>query len=122
AETQLIRAGKELVRRLPSLPDATVKWIEQYQRGRLSIELDTGDLTKQLEELSTSVNNGLRNLSIGLILAAMLLSAAITVGFVKEFAGENWQYIYTGIVIAFAAVLIYGVVVVTIMVRGARRR
>jgi ubiquinone biosynthesis protein len=122
AETQLIRAGKELVRRLPSLPDATIKWIEQYQRGRLSIELDTGDLTQRIEELSTSVNNGLRNLSIGLILAAMLISSAIAVGFVKEFAGENWQYIYTAIVIAFAAVLLYGVVVVTIMVRSARRK
>jgi len=121
AETQLIRAGKELVRRLPSLPEATIKWIEQYQRGRFSVEIDTNDLTQRLEELSSSITNGLRTLSIGLILAGMLISSAIGVGFVKEFAGENWQYIYTAMVGAFVVVLIYGAVVVTLMVRSARR-
>jgi ubiquinone biosynthesis protein len=122
AETQLIRAGKELVRRLPSLPDATVKWIEQYQRGRFSVEIDTGDLSQQLEELSSSITSGLRTLSIGLILAGMLISSAIGVGFLRVFEGENWRYIYGAIVVAFLVVLIYGAVIVTMMVRSARRR
>jgi ubiquinone biosynthesis protein len=122
AEMQLTRAGKELLRRLPSLPDATVKWIEQYQRGRLSIELDTGDMTKRIEELSTSITSGMRNLSIGLILAAMLIGSAIAVGFIKEFAGENWEYVYGTVVAAFVVVLLYGAVVVTMLVRAGRRR
>jgi ubiquinone biosynthesis protein len=122
AETQLIRAGKELVRRLPSLPEATIKWVEQYQRGRFSVELDTGDLTQRLEELSASITNGLRNLSIGLILTGMLISSAIAVGFLQQFSDESWLYVYIAIVIAFLVVLIYGAVVVTMMVRAPRRR
>jgi ubiquinone biosynthesis protein len=121
AETQLIRAGKELVRRLPSLPEATIKWVEQYQRGRFSVELDTGDLTQRLEELSGSITNGLRNLSIGLILTGMLISSAIAVGFLQQFSDESWLYVYIAIVIAFLVVLIYGAVVVTMMVRASRR-
>jgi ubiquinone biosynthesis protein len=122
AEIQLIRAGKELVRRLPSLPEATIKWVEQYQRGRFSVEIDTGDLTQRIEELSTSITSGLRNLSIGLILTGMLISSAIAVGFIQQISGESWLYIYSVIVVAFAAVLIYGAVVVTMMVRAARRK
>jgi len=121
-ETQLIRAGKELVRRLPSLPDATIKWIEQYQRGRFSVEIDTGDLAQRLEELSNSITNGLRNLSIGLILAGILISSAIGVGFLQVFEGETWRYIYGAIVVAFLVMLIYGAVVVTMMLRSGRRR
>ena len=110
------------MRRLPSLPDATIKWIEQYQRGRFSVEIDTGDLAQRLEELSNSITNGLRNLSIGLILAGMPISSAIAVGFLQVFEGESWQYIYSAIVVGFLVVLIYGGVVVTMMLRSGRRR
>ena len=94
----------------------------EYVGSWFSVEIDTGDLTQRIEELSTSITNGLRTLSVGLILTGMLVSSAIAVGFLQQFSDQSWLYIYTAIVIAFLVVLIYGAVVVTMMIRAARRR
>jgi ubiquinone biosynthesis protein len=119
-QLQAMRAGKELLRRLPSLPDATMKWLDQYQAGRLKLEIDTGDLGTKLDRLSSSTTDGLQRLSIGMILAGMLIGSAIGLGFMSIFEGVIWQYIYALVLVAFLAVLIYSAVVVWMLVRSMR--
>ncbi len=36
-----LQTGKEVLRRLPSLQEATSSWLDQYQKGKLVVELDT---------------------------------------------------------------------------------
>lgn len=72
---EAIRSVKEVVRRIPSLSEATVSWLEQYQSGRLTMHLDVGDLSAQLHYFSLSV----KRLTVGLILMGMLIGSAIAV-------------------------------------------
>ncbi len=119
-QSQAIRAGKEVLRRIPSLPDATVKWLDQYQAGKLKMEIDTGDLGAKLDRLSTSTDAGLQRLSVGMILAGMLIGSALGLGFFRLFEGVVWEYVYGLVVLAFLAVLVYSAVVVWMLVRSLR--
>jgi ubiquinone biosynthesis protein len=73
ATEELSATAIELGRRLPSLRGATLSWLDQYQRGRFVVTLDTSDLQKGLR----SVGSVSRNLTIGLIVAGQLVASAL---------------------------------------------
>jgi predicted unusual protein kinase regulating ubiquinone biosynthesis (AarF/ABC1/UbiB family) len=75
--TQVSRSSRELVYRMPSLVDATSKWLDQYEKGRFSVHVDTSDLTPQLDKLNKSFSKSLDRLSMGLIMTGWLVGAAI---------------------------------------------
>lgn len=58
--------------------EATFSWLDQYQRGRFVVTLDTSDLQKGL----TSVGSVSRNLTIGLIVAGQLIAMALVLALV----------------------------------------
>jgi ubiquinone biosynthesis protein len=70
---QVMASGKEILRRLPSLQGATLSWLDQYQKGRLSVSIETKDLSAQIGEVS---NIG-RQLAVGMILTGLLLAMAL---------------------------------------------
>jgi ubiquinone biosynthesis protein len=74
---QLSRSSREVIYRLPSLVDATTKWLDQYEKGRMSVHIDTSDLTPQVEKLDNVLSKSLDRLLIGLIMAGWLVGAAI---------------------------------------------
>jgi ubiquinone biosynthesis protein len=74
---QLSRSSREVIYRLPSLVDATTKWLDQYEKGRMSLHVDTSDLTPQVEKLDRALSKSLDRLLIGLIMAGWLVGAAI---------------------------------------------
>ncbi|UCC50515.1 MAG: phage holin family protein [Anaerolineaceae bacterium] len=74
---QVSRSSREIVYRLPSLVDATTKWLDQYEKGRMSVHIDTSDLTPQVEQLDEALGKSLDRLIIGLVLAGWLVGAAI---------------------------------------------
>ena len=43
-----IATGKEVLRRVPSLQGATLSWLDQYQKGKLVVEVDTTDLNREV--------------------------------------------------------------------------
>lgn len=67
------RSFKEVIRRVPTLHDATMKWLDQYQSGRLTLFVDTQDLGRQLGK----VQFGFRQLAIALILVGMVIGSAV---------------------------------------------
>ncbi len=73
AKSEVTATAMELGKRLPSLRQATLGWLDQYQRGRFVVTLDTSDLQKGL----TSVGSVSRNLTIGLIVAGQLIAMAL---------------------------------------------
>ena len=74
---QVSRSSREIIYRLPSLVDATTKWLDQYEKGRMSVHIDTSDLNPQVDKLDDVLRKSLDRLIVGLILAGWLVGAAI---------------------------------------------
>lgn len=74
---EVTRSARELVGNLPSLTDATMKWIQQYQRGRLSVHIDTSDLEGQLKSTESALNSVVNRLVVGFVLAGIIVGSAI---------------------------------------------
>jgi ubiquinone biosynthesis protein len=74
---QATRTVKELARRAPSLSDATLKWLDQYQSGRLSVHVDTTDLSRDLDKIRMDVRSVFDRVFIAVILAGLLVGSAI---------------------------------------------
>ena len=65
---------REAVKRLPELQGATIKWLDNYQKGRFEVIVDTSDLGRTRW---TSFNISAERLMAGMILAGMLIGGAI---------------------------------------------
>jgi ubiquinone biosynthesis protein len=64
---------REAVKRLPELQGASLKWLDNYQKGRFEVFVDTSDLGQHIDRF----NVGTERLMAGMILAGMLIGGAI---------------------------------------------
>lgn len=107
-QTQITRTGRELVRRLPELQDATISWITQYQKGKFVVTIDTTDLTKGVDRFSRSVDR----LTLGIILVGMLIGSAIALASLRAWMSEGDERLLPYVVgLLFIFVLISSLVV-----------
>lgn len=74
---QISRSSREVIYRIPNLVDATTKWLDQYEKGRLSVHVDTSDLSKDVTKLDKALSKALDRLVIGLILTGWLVGSAL---------------------------------------------
>jgi len=74
---QVSRSAREVVYRIPNLVDATTKWLDQYEKGKLSVHVDTSDLTPQVDKFDKALSKSFDRLLLGLILTGWLVGAAI---------------------------------------------
>lgn len=74
---QVTRSAREVVYRIPSLVEATTKWLDQYEKGRFTVHIDTSDLTPQVDKLDKALSKNLDRLLLGLVLTGWLVGAAI---------------------------------------------
>lgn len=74
---QMSRSAREVVYRIPNLVDATTKWLDQYEKGRLSVHIDTSDLSPQVDKFDKALTRSLDRLLLGLVLTGWLVGAAI---------------------------------------------
>jgi ubiquinone biosynthesis protein len=77
---------REAIKRAPTLQEATLKWLEQYEKGRFSVELDTSDLTNQLDKMRGTLSL----IVVGMVLAGMIIGSAVAASFFSisgEFSG-----------------------------------
>ena len=81
------RSARELVGNLPTLADATTKWIQQYQRGRLSVHIDTSDLEGQLRSTQKALDGVVNRLVVGFVLAGLIVGSAIASTVTATFFG-----------------------------------
>jgi ubiquinone biosynthesis protein len=121
-KVQAMRSAKEVVRRLPSLQDATLKWLDQYERGKLVVEIDSGDLSHQLEALSTAFSGGLGRVAIGLILGSMLIGSIVGIAVLQPLVGGPWQPLFVAVVVAFLGSLLLSATVAAVMLRASADR
>jgi ubiquinone biosynthesis protein len=109
-----IRIGKEVARRVPSMEVAAFKWLDMFNRGRITIEVDTSDLGRSISRIE-SVG---RQATVGLIVVGQLIGTAIVMSILLQpelAAFESFAYLA---MIAFALTLVVSFVVLLRMLFG----
>jgi ubiquinone biosynthesis protein len=102
AKNQVMMSAREVLKRIPSLQDATIKWLDQYQKGRLEVYVDTSGLGKEVDKLALFG----RQVVIAVMLVGMIIGSSITTSVlaVAEPVGRWWQFAfrlsYVGFVLA----------------------
>ncbi|HRA66961.1 MAG: AarF/UbiB family protein [Caldilinea sp.] len=82
-QTQLMRSTKELVRRIPDLQQATMQWINQYEKGKFEVEVNTDDLNQRLDIFNVAA----QRLAVGIILLGMIIGAGFATSMNGVFLG-----------------------------------
>ncbi len=70
---QVMMTAREALKRLPSLQEATIGWLDQYQKGRFEVYVDTSALTKEVDKLARFG----RQVVVALMLVGMIVGSAI---------------------------------------------
>ena len=73
AKQQLMGVAGQVVERIPTLSEATTKWLDQYQKGRFEITIDTSELSKEVSRLTRLG----REIVIAVMLVGMLVGSAV---------------------------------------------
>jgi len=106
-EASAVRIGKELARRVPSLEAATLSWLDQYNKGKFVVEVDT----KGLERSIKSVSDIGRQATVGVIVVGQLIGTAIVMAILLQPELTQFQGAAYLAMIAFAVSLIVSFIV-----------
>jgi ubiquinone biosynthesis protein len=87
---QMMMSAREVLKRLPSLQDATIGWLDQYQKGRFEVYLDTSGLDKSVDKLASFG----RQVIIALMLVGMIVGSAIATSVIAflQPEGDYWTF------------------------------
>src|SRR6185369_14224391 len=102
-----VRIGKELARRVPSLEGAALSWLDQFNKGKFVVEVDT----KGLERSISSVSDIGRQATVGVIVVGQLIGTAIVMAILLQPALTQFQGLAYVAMIAFAVTLVVSFVV-----------
>jgi ubiquinone biosynthesis protein len=111
-----IQTGKEIGRRIPDLQSATLSWLDQYQKGKIVVEVNTVDLSREIGK----VGRVGQTLAAGIILAGAIIATGI-VFTATLISGTNiviFLPLPVILLIVFVALLVVGVRVTNRMLGG----
>jgi ubiquinone biosynthesis protein len=103
----VVRVGKELARRVPSMEGAALKWLDMFNQGKLTVEVDT----KGLEKSIAGINEIGRQATVGVIVVGQLIGTAIVMAILLQPSLEQFQSVAYLAMIAFAVTLLVSFVV-----------
>jgi ubiquinone biosynthesis protein len=113
-----IHLGKELARRVPSLEAAAFKWLDMFNRGKITVEVDTSDLGRSIGQVSDVG----RQATVGLIVVGQLIGTAIVMAILLQPGLEQFQSFAYFAMGAFTLTLAVSFVVLVRMLRPGDRR
>ena len=102
-----VRIGKELARKVPSLEGAALSWIDQFNKGKFVVEVDT----KGLERSIASVSDIGRQATVGVIVVGQLIGTAIVMAILLQPSLTQFQGLAYLAMIAFAVTLVVSFIV-----------
>ena len=120
-QKQLISTARDMVKRIPTLSEATLKWMDQYQKGRFEVTVDTSELTKEVDKLSRLG----REVVLAIMLVGMIIGSAVATNLLNTEGPHSWaetflfRLTYVGYVLAMVVAFI---IVVRLTWRWLRRR
>ena len=110
AKKQAISVAGQVVERIPTLTEATAKWLDQYQKGRFEVTVDTSALSKEVTKLTRLG----REIVIALMLVGMLVGSAIaSYGIAaSHLEGGIWDFLARIAPIGFVVALVLSFLIV----------
>ena len=102
-----VRIGKELARRAPSMEGAALQWLDMFNSGKITVEVDT----KGLEHSIASVSDIGRQATVGVIVVGQLIGTAIVMAILLQPELSQFQGVAYLAMIAFAVTLVVSFVV-----------
>jgi ubiquinone biosynthesis protein len=111
---QVMGAGRQAMRNIPSLQTATLSWIEQYKKGKFIVEVDTGDLTQQIGRIGRFGDR----LAVALVLAGQLIATAIVSVLLTQVDYSDFAWLPVVGIVLFAAILAVSLFVLWHMFRS----
>jgi len=114
ATKQASMAAREVFKRLPTIQEATIKWLDQYQKGRFEVSIETSELAEEVDKLS---NLG-RQVVIGIILTGMLIGSAIATSVLAYSTPDSqfWDLIFRVAYFGYIFSMIIAIVIVAKLV------
>jgi ubiquinone biosynthesis protein len=107
---QVMMTAREAMKRLPSLQEATIGWLDQYQKGRFEVYVDTSALTKEVDKLARFG----RQVVVALMLVGMIVGSAIAtsvIAFIRPDEGA-WGFAARLAFLGFVAPMIVAILLV----------
>jgi ubiquinone biosynthesis protein len=110
AKKQVMSGAREVFSNLPDLSLATVKWLNQYKKGRFEVTLDTSELAKEVEKAGRFG----RELVIAILLVGMLIGTAIAAGAISLSSqqGTFWDTLSQIVLIGFIFAMLVSVLMI----------
>jgi ubiquinone biosynthesis protein len=107
---QVMITAREALKRLPSLQEATMGWLDQYQKGRFEVYMDTSGLDKSVDKIGAIG----RLVVISIILVGLLIGSAIATSVLAfiEPAGRLWDFTFRLSYLGFVAAMVIAIVIV----------
>ncbi|HEY52666.1 MAG TPA: AarF/ABC1/UbiB kinase family protein, partial [Caldilineae bacterium] len=105
---QITMSAREVLKRIPSLQEATMSWLDQYQKGRFEVTLDFSQLTPEVNK----INRMARLAVIAIVLVGMIIGSAIATAALglAQVEGQLWQFVlrlaYLGYVFAMIVAIL----------------
>ena len=109
AKKQIMSGAREVFTNLPDLSLATVKWLNQYKKGRFEITLDTSELAKEVDK----VGRFGRQLIIAVLLVGMMIGTSIATAAISfsDQQGGFWDVISRIALLGFIFAMFASVVI-----------
>ena len=105
------KTGRELLQRMPTLQEATLKWLNMYEKGRFVVEIDTSDLTNEIRRTRPLARMAI----VGILITGMIIGSAIAAG-VSTLYGDSDSFITRLTLIAYIFSIVVGIGALTILV------
>jgi ubiquinone biosynthesis protein len=107
---QVMMTAREALNRLPSLSEATLGWLDQYQKGRFEVYVDTSALTKEVDKLARFG----RQVVIAMILVGMIIGSAIATSVLAFIEPEDqiWEFFFRLSYLGFVAAMVVAIFIV----------
>jgi ubiquinone biosynthesis protein len=106
-QSTAIRLAKELARRAPNVETAALKWLDMFNQGKLTVEVDTKGLEKSL----AGINDLGRQATVGVIVVGQLIGTAIVMAILLQPSLTQFQSVAYLAMIAFGVTLIVSFIV-----------
>jgi ubiquinone biosynthesis protein len=107
---QVMMTAREALKRLPSLQEATMGWLDQYQKGRFEVYVDTSGLDKSVDRIGALG----RMIVIATILVGLLIGSAIATSVLAfiEPGGPVWEFTFRLSYLGFVAAMVVAIFIV----------
>jgi len=120
-KSAITRQGSLLVqdaaKHMPSLQEATLRWLGMYRRGRFEVHVDTSDMTTQVKALRRIS----QQVIVGIVLVGIIIGSAIAASYSSGSAALA-QLTEWALVAYFASTILGGILIVAILYNLLFRR